>query len=103
MAIKALIATLILGSSTLALAEPGYGREIRTERREQGDRAELRHDLREGNYRDLRGDRMALRHDRREERRLEERRREERRLEERRERERRFERMQELRRGGWRY
>lgn len=59
MAIKALITTLILGSSTLALAQPGYGREARVEHRIHQDRAELRRD-------EFRGDRAGVRMDRRE-------------------------------------
>ena len=93
MALKAIIATLILGTSSLALAAPGY-REQRAEHRVNEDRAELRRD------------RADLRRDRRFEERVEARATAHRRFErenrferERRlERERRFERMQQLRR-----
>lgn len=86
MAIKALVATLILGTSSLALAQPGYGREVRAEHRVQQDRAELRRD-------EFRGDRAGVRMDRRELRR-------DVRSEHRIERNRRFNRWERLR--GWR-
>jgi len=46
MALKAIVATLILGTSSLALAGP-FQREARDEQRERGDRMELRHDRNE--------------------------------------------------------
>jgi hypothetical protein len=48
MALKAIIATLVLGTSSLAMAAPGgYQREARVEHRVQNDRREIRQDRRE--------------------------------------------------------
>jgi hypothetical protein len=71
MALKVLVATLILGSSSLALAGP-YQNEVRDERRVRedardlrADRAELRRDERFGaGSREIRHDNAELRADR---------------------------------------
>ena len=71
MALKAIIATLILGTSSLALAAP-HQREQRDEHRVGRDRTELRQDRRElradqrfgAGPRELRHDRAELRDDR---------------------------------------
>jgi hypothetical protein len=71
MALKAIIATLILGTSSLALAGP-FQREQRDEHRVGNDRTELRQDRRElradqrfgAGPREIRHDRAELREDR---------------------------------------
>jgi hypothetical protein len=71
MALKALIATLILGTSSLALAGP-FQREQRDEHRVREDRGDLRQDRRElraderhgAGPREIRHDRTELRTDR---------------------------------------
>jgi hypothetical protein len=71
MALKAIVATLILGTSSLVLAGP-YQREARDEHRAKGDRVELRHDRNElrrderhgASSREIRHDRRELREDR---------------------------------------
>lgn len=71
MALKAIITTLFLGSSTLAMAAPrgAYNNEARAEHRIQEDRADIRADRR-----DIRMDRREIRRDHRVERRDEHRR-----------------------------
>jgi hypothetical protein len=71
MALKAIVATLILGTSSLVLAGP-YQREVRDEHRAQDDRVELRHDRNElrrderfgASAREIRHERRELREDR---------------------------------------
>jgi hypothetical protein len=71
MALKAIVATLILGTSSLVLAGP-YQREARDQHRAKGDRVEVRHDRNElrrderfgAPAREIRQDRGELRHDR---------------------------------------
>src|SRR3569623_2466360 len=72
MALKAIVATLILGTSSLALAGP-FQREARAEQRERGDRMELRHARNElrraarfgASRREIRHERGEIRRDRR--------------------------------------
>jgi hypothetical protein len=69
MALKAIITTLFLGSSSLAMAAPhggAYGNEARAEHRIAAERGEIR-----GERRDIHMDRREIRRDPRSERRVE--------------------------------